>query len=216
MAVEGQTAVNKRTGERAVFTNGQWVVAGGKAQPMEASMRSRTDIGLGPMVQAQQTMKEIEAQGNPFSLAKNPGNALAEVLTNIELPTWAGGGQPLGALAKRIGGDDFQAYDQARKTYEAQLMPIMSGAAVSPSEAQRQVRSALPQLGDSPANLGGKGVTREMMLNGAAKAKGLPLPYPNVPTYGVNSMNLPAGVPAPRAGDAEAPAKPKFKYLGTE
>jgi hypothetical protein len=93
-------------------------------------------------------------------------------------------------VAKFLGGEDYQEYQQAGKTFESQLMPIMSGAAVSPSEAERQIKASLPQMGDGLKNLQAKARTRQMMLNGAAKAAGQPLPYPNIPTYGVNSNNL--------------------------
>ena len=32
-----------------------------------------------------------------------------------------------------------------------------------------------------------------MMLNGAAKARQLPLPYPDVPTWGINTTKVPGG-----------------------
>jgi hypothetical protein len=199
MATEGQAAINKRTGARAVFTNGQWVSADGKAQPMEASMRSRMDLGLAPMVQSHQDMRAVEAQGNPYAFTRDPGNTVAKTLSDVELPEWMGGGNPLKGFAQWIGGQDFQDYEQAAASFESQLMPIMSGAAVTPSEASRQIRSALPALGNSSKTLGDKGFTREMMLNGAAKAKGLPLPFPNVPTYGINTLAVPQGKPQPAA-----------------
>lgn len=201
----GDKMVNRRTGATAVFDGHNWVSADGKPQPMEASMRSRMDLGLGPMVQAQQDMEATEAAGNPYSLSKNPGNAVAAALTGIGLDAGPLQMHPFDGIAKKLGGADFQKYQQAQKAFESQLMPIMSGAAVSPSEAQRQIKGSLPELGDDPANLADKSRTRQMMLNGAAKAKGLPLPYPNVPTFGVNSMKPPqGGVAAPQAAGAVA------------
>lgn len=195
----GDRMVNKRTGAIATFDGRNWIADSTKQPAMEASMRSRMDIGMAPMVQAQQTMADMEGKGNPFSLSQNPGNALAEVMTNIGIDAGPIHMHPLSGLAKKVGGDDYQAYDQARKSFEAQLMPLMSGAAVSPSEAQRQIRASLPELGDSPTNLTAKDRSRQMMLNGAAKAKNLPLPYPDVPTYGVNTMTVPKAA-APAAG----------------
>lgn len=217
MATEGQKGIDRKTGEAVVFTNGEWRVAGGKALPMEASMRSRMDLGLGPMVQGQETMAAVEGRGNPYQMTgpkatpETRNNAIAEMIGGIGIDAGPVKFHPFEGVAKRIGGDDYQEYDQGAKAFESQLMPIMSGAAVSPTEAQRQIRAALPQLGDSEANLASKGRTRQMMLNGAAKAKGLPLPYPDVPTWGVNTSTLPKGA-APKT----APAKPKFKYLGPE
>ncbi|RAK52141.1 hypothetical protein [Phenylobacterium deserti] len=202
--LEGKTGTDKRTGQRVVRQGGRWVPLG-KQQPMEASMRSRMDIGMAPMMQAQQDMASAEKGGvNPLN--RDWG---AAVLDSVDIPipfTSGAGGQsvrwsPFDPAAKAVGGQDYQDYTQASKAFEAQLMPIMSGAAVSPSEAQRQIKAALPELGDSPATLQKKARTRAMMLNGAAKARGLPLPYPDVPTWGVNTTQRPASSPgAPEAG----------------
>lgn len=187
----GDVAINKRTGAQATWNGQTWVA--GKQQAQEASMRSRMDLGLAPMVQAQQDMTSVESAGNPFSLRTNPDNAAAKVMTDagIDIPSLGLQFHPLDGIAKKVGGQDYQKYEQAQKAFESQLMPIMSGAAVSPSEAARQIKAALPELGDSPETLQAKGRTRAMMLNGAAKARGAPLPYPDVPTWGVNTTQLP-------------------------
>jgi len=204
MPQEGATAINKSTGERAVFKNGNWV----KQAPgtVDAGMRARLSLGLGPMIQAEQTMSSMEKNGNP--LQKDWGASALSAL-------------PFGAgdqLAKMAGGDDYQAYTQAAKAFESQLMPIMSGAAVSPSEAKRQVKAALPEFGDAPSNLQSKELTRRMMLNGAAHSMGAPLPYPDVPTFGLNTNQVPAGRVPPDAKAAKnaalkarsADSKPKI------
>lgn len=202
--LEGKFGTDKRTGQRVQRVGGQWMpVTGGKPQVQEAGMRSRMDIGLGPMVKAQQDMTAAEQGGNP--LQKDWGAALLDKV-DIPIPftSSASGGSatfsPLDDVAKFVGGNDYQGYTQAAKAFEAQLMPIMSGAAVSPSEGQRQIRAALPELGDSPETLAKKSETRKMMLNGAAKARGAPLPYPEVQTWGVNTMAVPRG-----GGPAAAP-----------
>lgn len=199
--LEGKTGIQKSTGQRVVRRNGQWVPlqAGGKPQVQEASMRSRMDLGLAPMLQAQQDMAGEESAGvNP--LDRDWG---AAVLDGVDIPipfTSGANGQsvrwsPFDAIAKKVGGQDYQTYVQASKAFESQLMPIMSGAAVSPSEAQRQIRAALPELGDSAETLQRKGRMRQMMLNGAAKARGVPLPYPDVATWGINTMQVPQSAP---------------------
>ena len=184
---EGQKRMDPATGRVAVYQQGQWVMQPA-GPPVDASQRGRLSLGLGPMVQAQQTMAGAERQGNP--LQKDWG---ASVLSGVADAT-VFGQKPLHGLddiAKAWGGQDYQSYMQAAKTFESQLMPIMSGAAVSPSEAQRQIKAALPELGDSPETLAQKAQTRQMMLNGAAKSMNSPMPYPQTPTYGVNSMELP-------------------------
>lgn len=165
-------------------------------QAADASLKGRISMGAGPMVQAQETMAQVERQGNPFDLSKNADNALAKAVSDVGFRDF----HPLEGIGKWIGGEDFQKYQQAASAFESQLMPIMSGAAVSPSEAQRQIRAALPQLGDSPETLKEKARTRAMMLNGAAQATGKPLPYPDVPTWGVNT-NGPAKGAVPAGND---------------
>lgn len=189
MPQNGDVAINRRTGERAVFQNGQWLKQTGGGQVGGAEQRGRLAMGLGPMVQAQQDMANIEARGNPYSMTQNLDNATAEALAGIglELPSWGINFRPLEGVAKSIGGQDFQDYKQAAAAFESQLMPIMSGAAVSPSEAQRQIRAALPELGDSVETLKTKARVRKMLLNGAARQMGAQLPYPDVPTFGVNT-----------------------------
>lgn len=177
MPQDGATAINKSTGERAVFKNGVWVKSA-NAGP-EASLRGRLAMGMGPMVQAEQTMSSMEKEVNP--LQRDWG---ASVLDAVPF---------LNPLAKMAGGQDYQDYTQASKAFESQLMPIMSGAAVSPSEAARQIKGGLPEFADTPSTLASKAQTRKMMLNGAAALKGVPLPYPDVPTYGVNTDKVPQG-----------------------
>lgn len=205
MPQNGDVAVNKRTGERAVFQNGQWVKQTGGAQMGGAEQRGRLAMGLGPMVQAQQDMAAIEARGNPFSLTQNPDNAAAQAISGIgvDIPGMGINFHPFEGAAKSLGGQDFQNYQQAAKAFESQLMPIMSGAAVSPSEAARQIQAALPQLGDSPETLQRKARTREMMLNGAARQMGTQLPYPNAPTFGTNTEALPQAQGAPPPNPAQ-------------
>lgn len=202
--LEGKTGIQKSTGQRVIRKDGRWVPlqTGGKPQQMEASMRSRMDLGFAPMVQAQEDMAAIERAGNPFALDRNFDNAAAKVMseTGLSIPSLGVDWKPLEGVAKKVGGPDFQKYQQAAKSFESQLMPLMSGAAVSPSEAERQVKASLPELGDDPANLQAKARNRKMMLNGAAKARGLPLPYPDVPTWGVNTMKLPGQREQPAAG----------------
>lgn len=201
--LEGKTGTDKRTGQRVIRQNGQWVAMaapGGKPQVQEAGMRSRMDLGLAPMVAGHEAMSRVERRSNPFALDENPGNAFAKVLDGVGVKVGQNDIRPLRGVAKSIGGDDYQEYEQGAAAFESQLMPIMSGAAVSPSEATRQIKAALPELGDSEEQLARKGQTRKMMLNGAAKARGLPLPYPDVPTWGINTRAVPGDQEPKAAG----------------
>lgn len=199
--LEGKTGIQKSTGQRVVRKGGQWVPIplAGKPLVQEASQRGRMDLGLAPMVSSHQRMLNTEKTGNPFALDKNADNAAAKFIGDIGVSVGQNDFYPFEGPAKAIGGEDYQKYEQAAAGFEAQLMPIMSGAAVSPSEARRQIKAALPALGDSPAILAEKAATREEMLNGAAKARNLALPYPNRPTWGINTMKIP-GRSEPAAG----------------
>jgi hypothetical protein len=176
MPAVGAIAINKHTGQRATFNGQAWVAEAAPKNPAaDASLRGRLSMGLGPMVDAQERMTTAEAGGNP--LQRDWGAALLDKVPGLDdAAKWAGG-----------------------QAFESQLMPIMSGAAVSPSEAERQIKAALPQLGDSKDTLTAKARTRKMMLNGAAKAAGQPLPYPDLATFGVNSTQTgaPSAQPAP-------------------
>lgn len=196
--LEGKTGIQKSTGQRVVRKGGQWVPlnAGGKPPVQEAGMRSRMDLGLGPMMAGHQKMVATEKQGNPFSLDTNADNAAAKFVGDIGLSVGQNQFYPFEGPAKALGGQDYQDYEQAAASFEAQLMPIMSGAAVSPSEARRQIRASLPALGDSPQTLAAKAKDRERMLNGAAKARNMPLPFPETSTWGVNTTK-PGGGAAP-------------------
>jgi hypothetical protein len=202
--LEGKTGTDKRTGQRVVRKGGQWVplTPGGKPPVQEASMRSRMDLGLAPMMSAHQRMVSTESKGNPFALDRNADNAAAKFIGDIGFSAGQNQFYPFEGPAKSLGGKDYQDYEQSAAAFEAQLMPIMSGAAVSPSEARRQIKASLPALGDSPEILAKKGKDRERMLNGAAKARGLPLPFPNTETWGINTTRVPdGGKPADSSGN---------------
>lgn len=208
----GDKQINKRTGEMRVFDGHGWVMQPPpKGAQGEASMRGRLNMGMGPMVQAEQDLLASEQGGggqrvNPLN--RDVGPALLDAI-----PDWAFG-SATDALAKKWGGQDYQDYATAARQFEAQLMPIMSGAAVSPSEARRQIRANLPQLGDSPATLEKKARGRKMMLNGAAKVMGAALPYPDVPTYGVNTQNAPAANNSPQI--VKPPANKGYRVISVE
>jgi len=164
--------------------------------------RARITLGLGPMVDAQRHMYESEGWGkgkprNPFN--KHP---IATTLGNLDqskLSEWVG--VSADPLAKVIGGQEYQDYDQARSSFEAAMLPVMSGAAITPSEGQRQIRANQPQLGDSPATLARKAKNRAMMINGAADLAGRPRPFPRVGTWDFKG-NQPGS--QPRSGQVSA------------
>lgn len=208
--LEGKTGFQKSTGQRVIRRGGQWVplTAGGKPEVVEAGLRGRLDMGLPSMMAGQQAMERVEKRGNPFALDENLDNAAAKMIDSIGLKVGQNDIRPLRGVAKWLGGDDYQEYEQGASSFEAEVMPIKSGAAVSPSEAERQIKASLPELGDTPQNLARKSYTRKTMLNAAAKMRGLPLPYPDVPTWGVNTTRQARGA-APSAAGAVRRYNPK-------
>jgi hypothetical protein len=169
---EGQTATNPKTGQKIVFQGGFWVEARPPtptgAAAGDANIRGRVALGLPPSIEAERSLSGAERGGNP--LMKDWGAAALSAIG------WEG-------PARVVGGDDYQAYRQASKTFESSLMPIFSGSAVTPSEAERFISANLPQATDTPATLATKSRNRRMILNAAAEIAGKPLPFPDVPSW---------------------------------
>lgn len=135
-----------------------------------ADARSRYMIGLGPLQDAKRNFDEAEAAGNPID--RDWGAALIDRAT--EVPFLARIGD---TIARNVGGEDYQKYIQAASTYESALLPILSGAAVTESEALRLIRADLPQAGDSESVLERKARNRANRINAVAEGIGKPAPY---------------------------------------
>lgn len=85
-----------------------------------------------------------------------------------------------GMVARNWGGQDYQQMRAATSAFESAMLPILSGAAVTESEALRTIRGALPQAGDGPEVTRDKQRRRQQMLNGAALIYGTAPPYPDL------------------------------------
>ena len=112
-----------------------------------------------------------------------------------------------GSAARMIGGEDYQAYETASRTFEQSVMPIFSGSAVTESEAVRFVRSNLPRMGDDRATLQRKAQNRARIINAAATILGEQPPYPEAGTWTPRGgLQRPQGEPgspgAPERGNA--------------
>lgn len=177
---EGQTATNPRTGQRIVYRNGRWVTQTSNGQTSfddsigiganpSAETRSRIAVQYAPARDAVQQLDNLEReQGNVLN-----NNAFASTLDA------SSNGTLNNAVSRFIGGDDYQQYQSAAKTFESAVLPIMSGAAVTDSEAARQIRAALPQLGDNDAVLRDKAIRRRQMVNSIANMGRQQRPFPN-------------------------------------
>lgn len=172
---------------------------GGSSALVGADARARFMLGLDALVEAERNLRaseEWEGEGaearpsvNPFT--RDWGARMAEAIRFDR-----------GATARILGGQDYQDYEQAARTYESAMLPIFSGAAVTPTEAQRLIRADLPQFGDSLETLRRKAMNRAMRINAVAVGIGREAPYPEVGTLGVDGAVTPA---APRSDD-EVPA----------
>lgn len=188
-----------RSGPRGGLTVLQAAQGGGTAGSIASGgatgeAKNRLAIMSGPAIEAGRELSSIEAKhGNPLNTLTG---GLAQTLMGD-----ADAGQWTDAAAKFVGGQTFQSYKQSSKAFEAAMLPIFSGAAVTPSEAQRMTRAALPQMGDSRETLARKDRTRKMMLNGAASLQGKEAPFPDVPAWDFKG-GAPAGGGRARKGQA--------------
>jgi len=169
-----------KTPDGAVL-RGKQIIRGANTAPAES--RVRIGLSLGPAIEAQQRMFATEGWNNPKTpnnpLGKNPYNSGRGLAARM-----IDGSETGGPIAKAIGGADYQAYEQAARTFESGLLPIFSGAAVTPTEATRFIRANLPQMGDSPRILAAKARNRAMLLNAAAQLTNQPIPFPRVGIWG--------------------------------
>ena len=210
MFKEGQTATHK-DGRKIVYRDGDWHVmqpdpsakAGpgpGQQKAPSAETRTRLALGLGPAVEAQKNMYEAEQWNQPGAESPRGNNPLGGFRGAVA-DMLDGDNNNAGWLAKTVGGQRYQDYNQAAKSFESAFLPILSGAAVTEPEAQRLIRASLPQRGDSPATLAKKAKNRAMMINGAAGQVGMPPIFPR--TQGLGQQ---------RAPEAKPPAAKRLRY----
>lgn len=142
-----------------------------------ADARARFMINAGPLESAQRTLNQMDADG--YRVGRDDwGAVLAESIP------FDGG-----ALARLVGGDDYTSFQQANKTYEAALLPIMSGAAVTPSEAERLIRANLPQIGDTDEVRRRKSAQRDQQVNAVFEGIGMDGPFDTRPIVGPTTDN---------------------------
>lgn len=138
-------------------------------------LRGRLQFGLPPASRAENRIRAAEANGRA-PLNEDWGAALIDMIPDFGA---------LNTVARVVGGEDYQEYDQATASIESALLPVFSGMAVTESEAKRFIRANLPRLGDSPSTLAEKARNRQEVLNAGAMLLGRELPFPDVGIYGV-------------------------------
>lgn len=170
---------------------------GAGAGPMLAGAEQRGRIALSftNIIQAQEELQRLEegavarqgSHGSNTPLGQDWGARIAEAIP------WDGG-----SVARYIGGEDYQAYETASRTFEQSMIPIFSGSAVTDSEAQRFVRANLPRMNDSAETLATKALNRQRMINAAAVILGTDPPYPEAGVWS------PSGGLVPPQGDLDS------------
>lgn len=162
--------------ERAARNEERQIEAQQRAGTPES--RGRLATAIGPSVLAQDSLarQEVDASGRGVNpLNRDWGAAALDSVPDFGL---------LSPIARAWGGQDYQDYNQSLKTVEASLLPVFSGMAVTPQEAQRFIRANQPQIGDSPETLARKARNRQTILNEAAEMLQRPIPYPEIGRYG--------------------------------
>lgn len=216
----GQSAYETRDGSILNPTkNGNVQVMKGPRATASAEGRTRLALALGPAVEAQRSLMKSEAPAPGAKQGVNPYNRDWGARMAEKVPF------DNGVIARVIGGEDYQRYEQAARTIESSILPIFSGAAVTESEAKRFLRANQPQMGDAPNILAQKSRNRMMMLNGAAELMGEAPPFPEVGSWRVSSQtggrqdripNSPVDTPEARAGRASMAARPQAAQAATK
>jgi hypothetical protein len=171
----------KKSGGIAIFDGTTWRnpagAAGGsdgtdtKGVQASAEQRGRINLTFDPALEAHRTMVDTENRmGNAFDANLNAVAARKVPFVG-------------GYLARKVGGQPYQDYQSSAKAFESSMLPILSGASVTDSEAARQIEATLPQPGDSVQTLRNKARRREQMLNGASSALGAGIPFPGSRAY---------------------------------
>lgn len=156
--------------------------------------RARAAITYQNALESAQTIDTLEDGG--YSLSNDWGAVAVEGM---------GGGDPnsmAGGVARTWGGEDYQQARAAMSSFESAMLPILSGAAVTESEAIRTIRGALPQVGDGPEVSQQKRRRRQQMLNGAALIYGTAPPFPElgVPPWAQRYLDTLQGQTAQQPG----------------
>lgn len=174
-----------------------------------ADARARFMLGLDALVEAERNLRTGEGWEGDGAEARPTRNPYTRDWGARALEAIPFDG---GAAARIVGGQDYQDYEQASRTYESAMLPIFSGAAVTPTEATRLIRADLPQFGDSPETLRRKAMNRAMRINAVAAGIGRDLPYPEVGTLGPDgavtapSANMDDQIASPTEGGRDGSA----------
>ena len=202
------------------------------APKADAAQRGRIQFALDPLISAQQNLALIERGApdpqrpgsfvprNPFSSGSyGPGKPIKNFFdamgnTFARNTMQSAGARPdsgpwAQTLAINVGGEDFQAANQAYSEFESALIPMFAGAAVTVTEAQRFLRANVPMPGENPRIVAQKMRARKQLANAAARISGNDIPFPDAPTVWPLSAQAEAEMRAAIGAPAQAPAQPQ-------
>lgn len=159
------------------------------AGTVSAEARGRIALTYDAAVGAAHYLDQADTESNNRGETVLGSHGFARAVEGIPIygETWAG----------MLGDEDYQRYVSASSAFESAMLPILSGAAVTESEARRLIRATLPQLRDDYTTLQDKARRRRQMLNGAAAISGREIPFPDDQTMDLMSLG---GGPAPGEG----------------
>ena len=96
-------------------------------------------------------------------------------------------------IARVAGGEDYQKFDNAYSTFEAAALPIMSGAAVTDSEAKRALKALRVRVGDTDQAVARKMANMNRMVAGLEAAAAGDTATLQAIVSGVNSTKTAVG-----------------------
>jgi hypothetical protein len=197
----GVYILNSRTGQMMPAMDNQGKPIMGKGRTLtEAEGKATTYQGT--MMNAAKNMKELEDKGYNPSSFKNQAQLAAPNQANIALPSQS------------------QQYKQAMDNFANAYLRFQSGANMSETEIQRNLRNMMPVFGDKPDVIKQKADARDEAIRfmsysagqGANMLQQGSMPYaPAVPKQNMPPAANPA---VPAANPAATPAKTLFASDG--
>lgn len=128
--------------------NGEFKVIREQKPMVSSESMARVASNLPNLIAASDNLNELFTTQQPGLMAPEkgyrPGHDWGAQAVSA-IPDWG----LLEGVAKTIGGKDYQTYETEYSNFEAAALPIVSGSAVSDTEAKRFLNSIKIQMGDN-------------------------------------------------------------------
>jgi hypothetical protein len=153
-------------------------------EPVFPNVPTKPEVNK-PLIGAESMGRVAAGLPNMRQAVEDLKSALGVSITGGTATTMEGGyrpGQDWGAMAwdqvpvvgdvfaRGAGGEDYQKFDNAYSTFEAAALPIMSGAAVTDSEAKRALKALRVRIGDTDEAVARKMANMNRMVAGLEAA----------------------------------------------